>query len=166
MANEKVNKTTSTPSGKPVFSWEAPEFIRYKKTTKWFVLLLVVAVVLGVLFYIQKQWSSIAVVAAAFIVFTTLSNAKPRKIACALYQEGIVVADKVYNFNQFKSFWVEPGDLFKVKLQLVGRFAGQVTMPILEIDPEQVRLFLKKHLPEEENKGPDLIDEINRLMRF
>jgi len=169
MANsqgKRVQQRFDPSQGKPLFSWEAPEFVKYKKTATWFIMIFVVGICLGIIFGIQKQWSSVAVVAAALIVFTTLSGAKPRKISCSLHQDGIVVDGKVYGFNQFKSFWLEAGDLAKAKLQLLGRFAGVVSMPILGIDPEQVRLFLGKHLPEEENKGPDLVDEINRILRF
>jgi len=154
------------PEGnKPIFTWVAPEFIRYKKTAKWFVAVLLVGLVFGVIFAKQGQWSSVALVGTAVVVFTTLSGAKPKKITSALYQDGVVTDGKVFDFTQFKSFWLEAGELPKAKLQLLGRFAGQVTLPIFDIDPEQVRLFLSKHLPEE-NRGPDLIDEINRLMRF
>ncbi len=166
--NQKQNlqQRFNPQAGKPVFAWEAPEFIRYKKTKTWFLIMFLIGITLGTVFGLQHQWSSVAVVVVALIAFTTLSNAKPRKLKCALYQEGIVIEDKVYGFNQFKSFWMEPSDIPKAKLQLLGRFAGQVSLPIVGIDPEQVRLFLGKHLPEEGNKGPDLVDEINRIMRF
>lgn len=164
-AQNKVKPKFDPDKNKPVFTWEAPEFVRYKKTAKWFLSVIVVGIVFGVIFALQGQWSGVALVGAAILVFTTLSGAKPKKITSSLYLEGIVTDGKVFGFNQFKSFWMEPGDLMKAKLQLLGRLAGQVSLPILEIDPEQVRLFLSKHLPEE-HRGPDLVDQINRLMRF
>lgn len=162
-SNDKQRSTLS--SDKPIFSWEGPEFIKYKKTFAWFISIFAAALILGFIFARQQQWSSVALVACAFIVFTSLSNAKPKKISCALYQDGIVIDEKVFSFNQFKSFWLASGELPKIKLQLLGHFSGQVTMPLVGIDPNQVRLYLAKHLPEE-NKGPDVIDEINRILRF
>ncbi|MCL5410710.1 MAG: hypothetical protein M1324_02530 [Patescibacteria group bacterium] len=154
------------PGGeKPIFTWVAPEFIKYKKTTGWFVAVFIVGIILGIIFAMQGQWSGVALVIAAILVFTTLSSAKPKKISSALYQEGVVTDGKVFSFGQFKSFWIELGDLPKVKLQLLGRLAGQVSLPLFEIDPEQIRLFIGKHLPEE-NRGPDIVDQINKFMRF
>ena len=167
-SNQKQNlqQRFNPQGGKPVFAWEAPEFVRYKKTKTWFLIMFLIGITLGLIFGFQHQWSSVAVVVVALFVFTTLSNAKPRKLKCALYQEGVVIEDKVHGFNKFKSFWMESSDIPKAKLQLLGRLAGQVSLPIVEIDPEQVRLFLGKHLPEEENRGPDLVDTINSIMRF
>jgi len=165
---EAKNKTTpkfNPESEKPIFTWVAPEFIKYKKTTKWFVGVFLVGIILALVFAWQSQWSGVVLVGTAVIVFTTLSGAKPKKISSSLYQDGIVTDGKVFGFNQFKSFWIEVGDLPKAKLQLLGRLAGQISLPLFDIDPEQVRLFLGKHLPEE-NRGPDIVDQINRFMRF
>ena len=165
---EVQNKTKHkfNPGGeKPIFTWVAPEFIKYKKTTGWFVAVFIVGIILGIIFAMQGQWSGVALVIAAILVFTTLSGAKPKKISSSLYLDGVVTDGKVFAFNQFKSFWIEMGDLPKAKLQLLGRLAGQVSLPLFDIDPEQVRLFLGKHLPEE-NRGPDIVDQINRFIRF
>jgi hypothetical protein len=161
----RVKPKFNPGNSKPIFTWVAPEFVRYKKTAKWFVAVFLVGIVLGFIFAKQGQWSGVALVVTAILVFTTLSGAKPKKISSALYQDGVVTDEKAYGFTLFKSFWIESGDLPKAKLQLLGRLAGQVSLPILDVDPEQIRLFLGKHLPEEE-RGPDLVDQINRIMRF
>lgn len=163
---KKVVPTFDPTRSKPVFSWQAPEFIKYNKDSRWYVILFVVALVLAIVLIWQKIWSGVAMVVVASVVFATLSEAKPKTVSCAVYKEGVVIDDKVFNFHQFKSFWFTGRDLLKMKFQMTGRFAGQVTMPIKDEDPEQLRLLVGKFLPEVEDRGDDLVDTINRLMKF
>ena len=151
---------------KPIFSWQSPEFVRYKKDKKWFIYMILVVIALAIIFSLLHQWSGVALVVVAALVFITLSGAHPKNVSCAVYSAGIVVDGKVYDFSQFKSFWMTYGDLPKIKMQLTGRIAGQITIPLGQEDPEQIRLFFEKHLPQEEDKGDDLNDTVNRLLRF
>jgi len=168
MANElpktiKVNFATN----KPIFSWESPEFMRYQKDKKWFLYLCLVAIVLITIFLFMHLWSGAILVLVASIVLTTLSGVKPKNIPCAIYNEGVVVSEKIYTFTQFKSFWLGGGgDLPKVYLQLTGRLAGQVIMPAENQDMEQIRLFLTRHVPEEEGRIDEINEIINRILRF
>lgn len=171
MAEEKKELRVTRPKiniavDKPVFSWQSPEFVKYKKDNKWLVYIIMSAIVLSVILGFMHIWSGVVLVVVAAIVFITLSEAHPKVVNCAVYAEGLVVDDKVYNYEQAKSFWMSMGDLPKAKFQIVGRFAGQITMPLGEEDPEQIRLFLSKHLPEEDDRGEDITDMINRILRF
>ena len=171
MAEEKKEPTVTRPRiniavDKPVFSWQSPEFVRYKKDSKWLIYVIMIAIALSVLLGFMQIWSGVVLVVVATIVLITLSGTHPKTISSAIYAGGLVVDDKVYNYEQIKSFWISYGDLSKAKFQLVGRFAGLITLPLGEEDPEQIRLFLSKHLPEEEDKGEDISDMINRILRF
>jgi hypothetical protein len=172
MANERGEKTkpaTVKPNlaaETPVFSWVSPEFIRYKRDSRWHLYFIIIAIVLLVVLIIIKQWSGVALVAVASVAFIVLSENKPKNVKCAVYPSGVLVDAKVYDYAEFKHFWVSYGDLPKVNLQMIGRFAGQVVLPLGETDAEQVRLYLSKHLPEEASRGQDIGDSINKLLRM
>jgi len=159
----KVDFTAS----KPVFSWQSPEYIRYEKDKKWFFNIILISIVLIVVFVLLKQWSGAILVLVASIVLTVLSNTKAKVIKCAVYNEGIVVDEKVYAYTQFKHFWMGgTPDLPKATLQMTGRFGGTVGLPMKDEDPEQIRLFLAKHLPEEADHVDDVSEIVNRIFRF
>lgn len=153
-------------SEKPLFSWSSPEFVRYKKDRKWLTYFILAVIVLTIVFALLHQWSGVIMVVVAGIVLIVLSGSKPKELNCAIYKEGFVINDHVYDYAQFKSFWLNFGDLPKIKFQQLGRFAGQITMPLGEESPEQVRLYLSKHLPEDEDRGEDVTDMINRIIRL
>ena len=165
MAEVKTTKPNLSVE-KPLFNWQSPEFVHYKKDKKWFVYLILITVALIGVLCVLRYWSGAALVLVAAVAFIILSETKPKILNCSIYHSGILVSKKVYDYSQFRSFWVTYGDLPKVSLQLIGRFAGVVVLPLGEEDPEQIKLYLAKHLPEEENRGEDLLDTINKYLHF
>lgn len=163
---KKIGPKLNIAVDKPVFTWQSPEFVRYKKDNRWLVYLIMIALVLCVILGFMQIWSGVILVVVATIVFIILSETKPKTINAAIYGQGFVVDSKVYDYEQIKSFWISFSDLPKARFQQTGRFGALITMPLGEEDPEQIRLFLSKHLPEEEDRGEDLTDTINRILRF
>ena len=156
----------ATAEDRPIFSWQSPEYTYHKKDISWFLGLAIVTVaVAGVLLLLEMTSGGLVVIVAG-VVLSIISGVKPKSINCALYQDGVVVNNKAYQFGQFKSFTFVHGDIPKIKADLVGQFSGEVVLPLKNIDGGQVRLYFKKHLPEDDSKGEDLVDVINRILRF
>lgn len=170
MAEEKnQNKTAEKQvniNEKPVFSWSAPEFVSYTKTSSWFLIITAVALVLIGLFTWQKNWTAVGVVVAAALALMLQAQTKPKTLQCSLYRSGIVIDDKVYPYDSLKSFWIAFSDHPFVRFSQIRRLSSNIHMPISEEDPEQVRLFLSKFLPEDENSGEDISDTIQRWLKF
>ncbi|MEK9155859.1 MAG: hypothetical protein AAB360_00965 [Patescibacteria group bacterium] len=166
MAETKEKNKTKPIGSRPVFSWESPEYVHYTKGAGWFVAVGAVALAIAGLLYWQGLASGAIVAVAAGAVFMIISKVKPKPLRLAVYPDGVVVGDRVYRYGQFKSFGIIRGEIAKAKLDLVGRFSGEVVLPLKNIDPEQIRLYLKKHLPENEDINEDLSDIVNRLFKF
>jgi len=163
------NKTVQSQvniNEKAVFTWSAPEFVSYTKTSGWFLIISAVALVLIGFFVWQKNWTAVGVVVAASAALMLQARAKPKSLTCSLYRSGIVIDDRVYPFDTLKSFWIVFGEHPFVRFSQVRRISTHISLPIAEEDPEQIRLFLAKYLPEDENNGEDLADTIQRWLRF
>jgi len=166
VADVKKTNTANAPDNTPVFSWEAREFTDYKKNGSWFAIVIVVAIALAAYFIWQKNWTATGVVVAASFALIAQSRAKPKKVKCEVFRSGIVVDEKAYPYETLKSFWVLGGDHPKVRLEQTSRFKAPINMPIADEDPEQIRLFLAKKLPENEDQGEDFTDTVSRWLRF
>ena len=177
MAKAKTSPKSKTKDTKPkaikkdvsdqaVFQWEAREFADYKKGGGWFAIVIVVALGLIAFFIWQRNWTAAGVIGAAALALIAQSRIRPKKIKCEVYRDGIVVNEKAHTYETLKSFWIIIGDHPKIRLEQTSRFSAQINMPISDEDPEQIRLFLAKHLPENESKGEDLTDTISRWFRF
>jgi len=167
MADTKKKSATDKSLEKPVFSWSAAEFSQYKKSTNWYLIVGFSAVILIIIFVWIRNYTAAGVVFAAGLALFAQANIKPKKVKCEIYPSGVVVGEKAYPYDNMKSFWVIFGESRMIRLQPQGRFSASINMPISKNeDPEQVRLYLAKHLPEDENKGEDIADTIQRWLKF
>jgi hypothetical protein len=165
MADQKRSKTID-PSEEPVLSWDAEEFAAYDKGNGWTVYIILGAIVLIGVFIWLKNWTGIALAAAAAIALISQGYSKPKPVHCAIFQGGVVLNEKPYNVADLKSFWLGGGDHPMDRFEKISRFSMAVNMPLGKTDPEQVRLYLAKRLPEHEDRGEDVMDRISRTWRF
>ncbi|MCX6810527.1 MAG: hypothetical protein NTY30_02180 [Candidatus Berkelbacteria bacterium] len=171
MADEKKEEkkpvVTISPTDKPIFYWQATEFESHDKPNNWLLYIVLVAIVLLAILLYMRLWLGAAVVVAACFALYSQSRSRGKKRNYAVYDQGVTVDDKVYTFDQFKSFWVfSYQDRAIIRLEQLKRLALPVEMPVNDENPEQVRLFLSKHLPEAEDRGEDISDTINRWIKF
>jgi hypothetical protein len=151
---------------KPVFQWTTAEFAQYTKTSVWYIVVVLIAITLCVLFWWMKNWTAIGVIVAATIALIAQARAKPRNVAVSIYRAGVVLNDKVYPYSALKSFWIIPGEHPVFRLDRTGFLAAHINVPIADEDPAQIQLFLAKFLPEDQDRGEDIADVIQRWTRF
>ncbi len=163
MADEKK---VDQSEEKPVFTWKAAEFETHQKGIGWFATVIFGALLLVILFAINKNWTAAGVVFAAGLAFVSLARTNPKKIKCSLYHSGILIENKAYRFSDLKSFWVIYGDHPRVRFAQPGKLSAHINMPISDEDPEQIRLFISKYLPEQEDRGEDFSDIFSRWIKF
>lgn len=170
MADDKKDtspKAHIEPTDKPIFYWQAVEFESHDKPGNWLLYVVLIGVVLTGIFLFMRLWLGAGVVVAACFALYSQSSSHGKKRSYAIYDQGVTVDNKVYTFDQFKSFWMFPyQDRIIVRFEQLKRLALPIEMPIGDENPEQVRLFLSKHLPEAEDRGEDISDTINRWIKF
>ena len=134
-----------------IVSWEASEYIHHEKGTGWYVVFLLTWVVLaGLLFYFVDVWALIiaSVMAVALIVY---AQRKPDILRYTLSEDGISIGDKVFSFDDFRSFTImQEEGIFSVVLDPVRRFMPPVSIYFAESDGEQIVGLLSQILPHQE----------------
>lgn len=161
-----AQKNTQIEEEKPVFNWKTGESLSYKKGPLWFALIIAIAIILAVFFIWQDNWTAAGVIAAAAFALLSFARSEPKKINCSLYHSGFVIDEKAYRYTDLKSFWMVSGDRWSVRFLKPGRFSIHINMPIADEDPEQIRLFLSKYLPEETDRGEDISDILSRWFKL
>lgn len=155
-----------TAPSEPV-RWQASEYIHQEKNALWFVVFgLVVLVFMAIAVLVMQAWSFavlIAVMAAAVIVY---SQRPPRTLTYTISDKGLYVGDRLYHFEEFKSFGViHDGLEYSVMLVPVKRFSPGVTVYFPEEYGEQIVDMLGARLPMQE-LHLDIIDRIVRKLRL
>jgi len=149
----------------PIY-WEAEEFEIPTRGIKWYIfvtgiLLLALAYTIWI-----SHWILSAVVVMVGVVLYLSGNLKPRVIKYMIDSQGVKVGDRVFQYNELKTFWFSNSHKI-TKLNLISIFK---LMPVISIKipsdmKEKIKNILSEFLPETQNKGEDWIDRINRFLK-
>jgi hypothetical protein len=161
---ENIEKADEESSA--LIEWQSPDSLDVAKDNR--VIMVVIGIGVGAIVYLgwQKIWTGVALVTLGLIMFAFAAPRKPKNVICAIYDEGVVADNMVHNFEDFKSFWIANGSLPKLILKKKGLFAPVVEMPLVGADVEGIVKLLSEKMPQEEDKGEDIVDMINRWLKF
>lgn len=148
-------------------SWTASEFIEHQKPAGWYLSVVVGSIVLSVLVYLLlRDIFTVVVVALAALMFAVVGARRPRSLAYSISQVGIQVADKLFTFEDFKSFSViEEGAMDAIHLVPLKRFMTPITLYFPPEQEDQIVNTLSAYLPYEDRKR-DAIDRLMKRVRF
>jgi hypothetical protein len=147
--------------------WQAPEYIFYEKSSDWFwaVGIITIAVFLAALF-LKSFLFAVLIILAGFSI--ALYGARvPKKISFLVGPGGIKIKDRMYDYENLKSFWIEYNPPIKKELIIESKkkFIPHITILIEDINPEKLRNYLLQFLPEEK-KEESLISIFFRWINF
>ncbi len=147
-------------------SWTAHEYIHQEKGTKWLVIFALITTGFVALSVWMQAWSFTALIAViAFIVVVYLRR-PPRELDYSLTEEGLTIDNKLYKYDDFKSFGViRDGEDFSVMLIPTQRFQPSVTVYFPEEVGEDIVDVLGEILPMKDLKL-DAVDRLVRMLRL
>lgn len=144
-----------------LLSWDAAEYVHQQQTPVWFgVMAVVVLGFMAVAFFLMKSITFtilIPVMAAALVVYVMRP---PATNHYTLSRKGLHINDRLYGYEEFKSFWVvSQGAHHSAVLVPRKRFQLGHTVYFPEEIGEQLVDMLAQRLPMKE-VSPDLIDRL------
>jgi len=147
--SKKMDSSLSTPTQ---LEWSAPEFEYYPKDKNW----LIISGLIASFFLFSALWQKnflLGVMAVlVFFCLNVFGYKKPRLFKFTLNSEGIKIKEKMFLFKDLKSFWIFESSPKRIIFQTKSIFNPHLQIPLGNQDPKVVRSFLKKHLPEKEQK--------------
>ncbi|MDR3642105.1 MAG: hypothetical protein P4L74_00570 [Candidatus Doudnabacteria bacterium] len=131
-------------------SWEAHEFKYYPKTSGWYITLVAVFILLIAFFIIVESdyfaAVSLAIIGALIIIF---ARQTPQRVEIEINERGIRFGNLSYPYKQLKYFWIVNNDRHQtVNFHSSALVNNVVILELERQDPEEVRNFLVRFLPE------------------
>lgn len=166
---KKIRRLDPMPTVKNnrVISWQAPEFIMYKKDMKWYVVLIVTGIALSALFYYADNVLAMIVVILAVIVMILTANQKPKNKMYKLTKEGLRVDDKSYPMSSFKSFFITyVEDNPNLHFEMTKKFSPPVSVFLNGVEEREITDFIKIYLPENTKVKATATDLFSKWFRF
>lgn len=150
-----------------LIQWRAPEFEKYEKSKTWFIVAGIFFLGLIGLSIWMKSPSMIVSFALMGLVIFLFALRKPRQVKFAITSKGIMVNERLYRFDDLKSFWIfyDPPEIKKISFESKKTLKPYIIIPLAEQNPVEVRKILVKFLPEIEQEE-SVIDVLARRLKF
>lgn len=150
-----------------LISWEAPEFIYYKKNTYWYIALIGVSLLFAAFFFWQDNWSAFVLVIVAAIVLFLMASQKPKKKKYTISEKGFYIDDKFYPAKDFKSFYITyTGKIANLHFEKTDKLSLPMSAIIQNVDQKMVYSIIKKMLPENTKIKSTYADTLNEWIKF
>ena len=150
-----------------LIAWEGPEFEVYERDKQWYIavsvaLLLIVTYAV----IINSPIMAITFILIGVVGYIYLQK-DPRNLIFAVTQQGVVVGDELFEFDEIESFWIfyEPPHTYLLSLSLRNRALPHMHIPLHQVDPVALREALIEFVPEERQEM-GLVDTVERLMHL
>ena len=149
-----------------ILNWSGPLYI-YRPDMKVVILLSFSLFFIAALFQIfQKNLITTILFSLLGMIILIKANKKPEIVNFEINPLEVKVGEKLYQFREIKSFWIEYEPELNIKelsLQPKKWYHAFVKIPIYDQNPLQLRAFLLKFLPEVEHKD-SLADALSRKL--
>ncbi|MBI4114212.1 MAG: hypothetical protein HY445_00015 [Candidatus Niyogibacteria bacterium] len=152
---------------KTSFSWHAPEYVYHEKDGRWYAILgIITLLLLGIAFFLNNFLFGILIIVASFAL--ALYGAKrPKIVTFSLTTQGIRIDDRLYPYENIRSFWLHYDPPAFKELSIVFRktIMPRLTLPLEDADPNEIREILIKYVSEKPH-DQTLSDTLSRVLRF
>jgi len=147
--------------------WETESFESHHRDWRWYLVAAVLLLLVLAYAIYSHRWLLSAVVVMVGVALYLSGRMSPEKISCRIDNQGVKVGDKLFTYDQIKSFWISKTvDTIKLNLISVQRFMPVISLLLLSGMEEAVRAALGSRLPESSNRKDDWIDRIGRILRI
>ena len=150
-----------------LLSWEAEEYAHHDKGKDWFWSVGIVSIgFFALALILQNYLFAIMILIGGFAVALHGSK-KPKTVHFAIISRGVAVDNTLYPYDNLKYFWInyDPPHIRDLYLISSKTFQLQITIPLGNADPNEIREHLIKFLEEKEIEE-SLFDSIARFFRF
>ncbi len=151
-----------------LFGWNAPEFIRYERGWRWYLIMSVLDIGLIVYAYFTGSWSMALVFLLLPLVYILESRKKPKLTQVSLSSWGIKFGIIELPYTEIKQFWIHhnPPHLDELHLRTNNKLHPHLAIPLMGASPVLIRQYLLTQVPEWEGKTISFIDWLTRFLRL
>jgi len=166
---ENKNEKPTQNYGRILASWTFPERVQYQRGTLWYLAMLTL---IGLLLFYSYKTSNVlfAVIIIMSAVFLTMHHRRePNLMEIKITEDGIILNNNFYNYNDFRNFAViyRPTEIKNLYLEFKGSFRPRLTIPLEDQNPNEIRNLLLEYLEEDlQRENEPLSDFLARIFKI
>lgn len=137
---------------KLLFSWKAPERPFKKREKAFWVRIITVAAIFGLILFIAEGAMPVILLVSVIFLFYILSTVEPPEVEYSITNQGIKIAGKLTFWTFMRRFWLSKRLNSEVLVFDTTFFPGRLELVINPKDKEKIIKDVEKYVIQEENE--------------
>lgn len=166
---EKEKNSKQEHHGEVLLGWSFEEYEKPDRSTRWYF----IATLIGGALLLYSLWTAnyifgVVIVLIALVYFLMEVNDAP-DVSCEITTSGIKIGRKFLKYKELENFWIvyKPGQTHRVFFEPAVFTIGELSAPLGNLDPLQIRELLLQYLPEsEEHDDEPLSNQLGRMLKL
>ncbi len=151
------------------FHWSFREFEKHERSVWWYAIAGLVVALIVVYSFVSNNFLFTVITVITVVVLFARQMQEPGVVECEVTEAGIFLGNKKYIFSDLDSFsLLERDDGVPVLYLHEARgMRNMVPIPIVDLQPESVRMFLRDFLEENaEHEQEPILDWLMRVLKL
>jgi len=153
---------------KTKYTFYSPQFMEREKAPGWYTTIGITGLIITLffIFFLHRYLAAVVTILGVIVLFK-YANVKAKHQAIEITQEGITIAKNFHPYEKLAGFWfIGTEDGPTLYLESKKRFLPNLSIPLENKNPEELKNVLSQHLPELPSRGEDILDRVARILRF
>ncbi len=148
--------------GEKLAEWQFPEFTREDRGQFWYTVAMAAAVLFLLYALFTANFLFAVIILLAGVVFYLRRHEQPEMIAVAFYENGLRLADKFYDWDELRDFYIiyEPPEVTDLYVHTGGILHARLKIDLADQDPIAIRSILLDYLDEDLDKTDEPLSSV------
>ena len=155
--------------GKVHYEWDFPEYTKHERTIVWYIVAGIVVLGILIFSFVTANILFAVLTIMVIIILVFMQQREPRILNFKITDEGLVIENRFYAYDEIKSFWIvyELPHLKNLYFEFKSLVVPRLTVPYDDIDPNRLQSFLAQYIEiDDEREGEPVSESISRLLRL
>jgi len=148
--------------GEVLHEWTIAEYENHQRNLFWYIFMLVTGLLLvGYALFSGNFLFALIIILFAIIMFLQSQQHAPR-MPFRICELGVIINNRFYSYRELKDFYVvyNPPEIKTLFLETNSSLRPQLRIPLMDVDPNEVRFTLREFLPEDVEKEEEPISDM------
>ncbi len=155
--------------GQILLSWKFPEYTQHQRSTLWYMVVGLVFVFVFIYSFLTANFLFVVfLILFGLIIFLHFKRI-PMEVDFKIFEDGLMLGLNFYEWSEIKDFRLvyRPPETKRIYFDLKNALASEISAPLEEQDPIEIRKILKNYLEEDLDRPEEtLIDSLNRWLKI
>jgi len=168
MEEQNISSQTevSIDIGEPILEWEVDEYPQHERSRTWYVVTTIIGVALIVYAIATANFLFAVIILMVGVIMLISIFKEPDRIPVVITSTGVLIDDTYYDFDAIRDFSIiyDPPVSKILYVDFQNRWHPMLSIPLEEMDPNQVRSSLLPFCAENLNRKEERLTDVARRM--